>query len=437
MDPNCADSKDESVDVSVMSAPVVGEKRKLPMGIHEKGKKLWITKRDLTTSKQTWHGFATLNEAEAAYATERALQAEYKRQKAARSQTEIYAENNATYGNCSKLERDVANAFCEMDKAIEVMNDSVLADLCGFFDPHDTTLALPIQLKTAGKPVKSHPNTWMFNAVRGYCGMVVVCWRVDKQDGWVFDGSDLDDRKSKTLLITPSGVNAKLALSGATPLGMRALIAFLRDHVATNPDRFPSQAKSFFSWQFGGKAHNNLKERIGVYLYQTHVDAASDFPKAQGGSYDLIAGDGKLRLQFKTGRVEKGSNGYKVGSNGYKVSLCESAGKVDGKPTYRPYPTGAFDELVVYYFDWKANVAHVWRIPASELVARGYLRTYTQDGKQCLYVYKSKKCKDRKGNVQWTVAYYQSTTQPLGPFPAEAEAAAGHLLDDFRSGRKS
>ena len=122
------------------------------------------------------------------------MQAERKRQRATRPIEEIRAaENKATYGDNSNLERDVANAFAASDESIYVMNDSVRADLCGFFyKEEDETLALPIQLKTTAKQVEGNENAWRFKQVRGYTGMVVVCWRDDQKDGWVYDGATLD-----------------------------------------------------------------------------------------------------------------------------------------------------------------------------------------------------------------------------------------------------
>jgi hypothetical protein len=442
MDPNRTDSEDEEDDVSVATEPVVvGQKRSLPRGIKQRFKLFEVRKSDPTTRKEKNYSFATLKEAEEAYAAERELQArvqaERKRQRAARPIEEIKAENKSTYGNSCSLERDVANAFAASDESIYVMNDAVRADLCGFFygqEEGDETLALPIQLKTTGKHMKSSENTWLFKKVRGYKGMVVVCWRDDKKDGWVYDGTTLDDRKSEDLGVTPGGINAKLAINTdddstrATPLSLDGIVSRLRQLAERRRDRFPPRTKEYLSWEFSGEeAHNQLKERVGIHLHQTHVDGASDFPKAQNGSFDLVSGDWELRLQFKTACVRKGCAGL-------LVQLEESAGKVDGKRTWRPYHADAFDVLVVYRLDWKNKVAHVWRIPTSELVAHRYLTTDAQDGKQGLMVYTTPK--NMYGRDQWTFDHYKGT-QPLGPFPADAEAAAGRLLDDFRSGRKA
>ena len=194
-----------------------GGKRKLgdlPTGIrmHQKTQ-FRITVRDVVTSKKTSRTYKTLEEAEAAYAAERALQAEHKRQKAARPQAEIRAENLARHGNNSKLERDFATALHAADSKIETMNDSVLADSCGFFYDAEPQLALGIQLKVAEKPEKSNGSLWVFGNVNHYPRMPVVCWRADKQDGWIYDGTDLVERKRECLGVTPGGINDALAIN--------------------------------------------------------------------------------------------------------------------------------------------------------------------------------------------------------------------------------
>jgi hypothetical protein len=95
------------------------------------------------------------------------------------------------------------------------------------------------------------------------------------------------------------------------------------------------------------------------------------------------AGDGRRhRKQLKTARKQ-------AHTQGLRVNLRNSNGRIDTVPTYRPYDANAFDELVVYHFEWTTKLAHVWRIPAATLVDRGFLRTADQPGRQVLYVYTS------------------------------------------------
>jgi len=117
--------------------------------------------------------------------------------------------------------------------------------------------------------------------------------------------------------------------------------------------------------------------------------------------------------------------------SGLQLNLCESAGTVDGTRTHRPYDADAFDELVCYSFDWKAKRAHRWQIPVAKLIEMGYIRTDDWPGTMSLYVYT--RATDMQGTATWTFDYYKGTT-PIGNVPAEAEAAAGHLLDELRSG---
>ena len=313
----------------------------------------------------------------------------------------------AKYGGNCKLERTTAFEFNKTDCSIEVMNDSVVSDMCGFFYPYERTLALGLQLKVARRHRKDRRNTWAFSKVRGYERMPLVAWCVDTQSGWVFNGTTLNERKTTNLEITLGGINADLALSGPTPLSMNKIIEFLKgEHVAGNRDLFEPYKKEYLSWQFSGsKAHSHLKERIGIHLYMTHVDQLATFAKEQNGSVDVDAGkptDTLPRKQFKTACMVSGQYGL-------LVNLHEYAGRVDGKPTTRPYAADAFDELIVYYFDWAKDQAHWWRIKASVLAAKGYLRTATQDGKQGILVYMSTKRQSKYGRAPdtWTAARVQ------------------------------
>lgn len=396
------------------------------MGISKQCNRYRIIIHDVATDKYSAISFNTLGEAVATKVAERAKRAAHMRKvarKAARPQEELRDEHVATFGNNSMLERDFALQLHTAHDKIEVMNDSVVADVCGFFY-EDSTLALGIQLKVTKKPRK---NNWVFGHTKRYPCQPVVCWRTDMQDGWVFDGTVLDERDtdSGSLNITPGGVNAKLALSGEEPLKIDELIAFLKSaSVAGDRARFPPHTKEFLSWQFRGNAH--LKERIGLYL-EMQRDPDATFPDVQNGSFDLLAGDMVTRKQLKTAHIRK--NGHE--GSGFAINLRESAGRIHGKHTCRPYDAGVFDEVVVYYFDWTAKLAHVWHIPASKLVERGCLRTATQPGKTFMHVHFAEQKRSRNGRVPdtWTAVYYGGT-QPL-VLPAAATAAAGHLLTDL------
>jgi hypothetical protein len=414
-----------------------GGKRKrkddqLPTGIYKNKKQFMIVTRDVVTSKKTTRLFKTLEKAEAARAAERAKWAEHTRQLTARPQAEKRLDNLARSGNNCKLERTFAAALHAADEKIETMNDGVLTDNCGFFYDDNPKLALGIQLKVAETPKEGQENTWAFGHVNHYPGLLVVCWRADKKDGWIYDGTRLVERKTGNLDVTPGGKNAKLAINTddertrATPLPLESLVARLRE-LAADRERFPPRTKAYWSWRFGGKAHKQLKERIGLHLEELR-DPGATFPEVQAGSFDQLGGDGVTRRQLKTGRV-------RAGISGWHVHLDERAGTVDGKKTHRPYPAGAFDELVVYVFDWPTNTARVWRVPASKLVEKGYMRTATQTGVQGLLVYEFAERQSKSGPIPdtWTASFFEGVV-PL-VLPPEAEAAACHLLADLRSGR--
>jgi hypothetical protein len=309
------------------------------------------------------------------------------------------------------------------------MNDGVIADMYAhLYD--DRSLALGIQLKTTAGPAMGTKNTYRFVHVTGYWKMAVVCWMVDQNAGYLFDGTELHKRNIENLVITPGGENTALALSGPAPVGMDRVIECIEENIA----RFKSTTKEFLSWEFSGEKADQLKERVGLHQYMTNVDRLATFPQAQNGSHDLEAGDPTdllPRKQFKTACEVSGQSGL-------QLNLQESAGRVNGKRTYRPYTVGAFDELIVYNIDWQANQVHMWRIPASKLAEKGFLRTDTQDGHQGLTVYKSKKRQSKHGPPPdtWTAAYYKGM-EALCDLPQAAEEAAKKMLAELRSGKQS
>jgi len=398
---------------------------KVSAGVYKYDNHYTTFTRSVANGKKTSTTHKTLAAAQTAYAAERARWAAHSHRKAARPLVEKRADSIARNGRGLTTERDFARALTTASNKRgtphHVMNDSVRADTCLFAYADEPTLAMGVQIKTTRAP--HAPGQWVFASVRGYAGMPVVCWCVDKQSGWVFDGKWLDANNSRTATITLKGKYAKNALSGVKPIGIDAIAAFLE---SVAPEYVP-RTKAYMSWEFAGRSHQQVKERIGIHLHKTHFDAGSVFPDAQSSSYDQVAGDGTTRLQFKTACVF-------YDQPGLSVNLHESAGMVDGKRTYRPYAVGAFDVLIVYFFDWKAGRAHTWRIPASELQKRGYLRTGLHKGKTSVYVYTSTKRKHNTGGptCAWTVAYYEGTHALT--LPPEAEAAAGHLLRNIRAG---
>ena len=334
------------------------------------------------------------------------------------------AQNLATYGGSSDKERTFALALAEasekQDVRLDVMNDFVRADCCLF--PMDSpTLAMGIQLKTASKP--SWPNVWQFAAVTGYTGMPVVCWSIDQQSGWVFCGDWLDSNCKRMIYLKgPGGELAKNALSGPSPLGIDAIVRFLPS--ITN--RYKLSSKMQLSWDFRGAAYGFVKERIGVHLYHKHVDARAQFPRAQNGSYDLVRGaPTHARIQLKTARMRKGRTGF-------KMDLRENC----GGGSRRPYAASAFDELVAFSLDWDGKVAHMWAIPMSELIKRGFIRSDDGSclGKCVITVYMAHQLQRTLGRTPdtWTANYYQG---PVALELPDEASVVQHLLEEIRSGK--
>ena len=334
------------------------------------------------------------------------------------------AQNLARYGGSSDRKRAFALALAEasekQDVRLDVMNDSVRADCCLF--PMDSpTLAMGIQLKTASKPER--PNVWPFTAVTGYTGMPVVCWSIDQQSGWVFCGDWLDSNCKPTIRLRGAdGELAKNALSGPSPLGIDAIVRFLPS--ITN--QYKLSSKMQLSWDFRGAAHSLVKERIGIHLYHEHVDARAEFPRAQNVSYDLVRGaPTHARIQIRTARMRKGRTRF-------RIYLMEDS----GAGSRRPYAASAFDELVAFSLDWDEKVAHMWAIPMSELIKRGFIRSDDGSclGKCELTVYMSHQLRGTRGPKPdtWTANYYQG---PVALELPDEASVVHHLLEEIRSGK--
>ena len=177
--------------------------------------------------------------------------------------------------------------------------------------------------------------------------MVLILWRVDQQDGYVFDSEVLDRHTNIKFHVTVGGKNANLSMSGPTPLTMQKMIQFLE----TCADRDKGLTREDLSWDFASKTH--FQERCSIHLYKTNVDDTAEFPTTQQQSYDVIGKQG--RLQFKTARRDR---------NNFRVNMRRKSGSTNGKPQWCPYAKGDFDMLVVYHIDWKINIAHMWTFPS-------------------------------------------------------------------------
>lgn len=105
----------------------------------------------------------------------------------------------------------------------------------------------------------------------------------------------------------------------------------------------------------------------GIDAYRARFPGTFRWPDGQNTHVDQYEDD--VRQQFKTARKERGS---------IRMNLRTRNGRYDGKQISVPYPSDAFDELVVVYFH---TGVHFWKIPAHVLVEHGVLATDDQPGK--------------------------------------------------------
>ena len=341
--------------------------------------------------KQCWDWFDTLEEAREArqaYLEERA-EAKADARAAARANAPVNPDREANIakkgGNSAQERNFIINVFKREAKAqgfeVRVLNDSTRSDVCIKRSGED--LYLPIQVKTTQGVVSGRERTYQFQDTKGYGGMLVLCWIVGEERGWVFCGDWLD-KKAVNLRVThnPLKPDYRAALSharsGETPLGIDGLVWWLKTEWKSELAKYPRYNFKFLSWEFGGEAFNQAKERLAIHNYKKHLDQKASFPEEeQQGSYDLLDCNGD-RQQHKVARP-------KADGVGFGVSFHESAGKVNGAPTVRPYPEDAFEELVVAFID-PPNV-HFWTLSEATLDDCECFRTATCPGKQTLCVY--------------------------------------------------
>ena len=356
-----------------------------------------IKTKDPVTGVKNTVCFYTLKAARAGLKKEKARVAERKRVRDARTPEEKRAANLETYGGNCALERDALIKFKRFYPLFHISNDSTVQD--SLYGPD--VKKLPWQLKTAGGHVMGRPNQWRFAGVRGYADMPVVLWRVDKGDGWVFHGRDLDELeiKSDSIGVTPGGKYTEMAISGPEPLDAAGLVAFFDTLLTVFAAMLMTIEEG--SWNF--KSINYFKERVGMAQYMEHYDKGATFPAEQNGSYDLFGSD-LAKLQLKTATAREGQYGL-------YVHLYESAGRVDSKQTGRAYKVGSFEFLIVYWFDWDTNLAHCWIIPESDLIEHNLLKTETCEGKTSFYVYMSEEQQGECGLPAdtWAAKFYKGT----------------------------
>jgi len=317
------------------------------------------------------------------------------------------ARNLAKSGRTSDMERDVARAFVDAwteacgSSTAKVMNDNTKSDAIVRLTAEEDAWRR-LQLKTTSGNLKGSPNTWAFGRVTGYSGMLVVYWRCDKGDAWVFDGAKLDERGKLQLAVTPGKKNCKLALARCLNLAelVRYLAALARQG---NADLWPTVTEDEARNEFKSGKHE--REHLGIVAYKESFPGPRyDYPEGQGTHVDLVKvetrDDGTqvtTRQQFKTARERP------RGVSGFSCNLFTSAGRYEGKWGVQPYPEDAFDELVAVA--WVKNKAgkenaEFWVIPAEALRENGYLRSKSGDvpGKMVLQLHSLEIGKQPKQN---------------------------------------
>lgn len=351
------------------------------------------------------------------------------------------AGNVKLHGHNCAQERNVANEMVVSyvarfpDRRAFVCNDGTRADLAVEVEAC-SELYLPVQLKTANKATQS--NAWYFSNVRAYKGMPVVGWRVDNNDGWVWDGAWLNKRPSNVLGVTVNGVHVDESMHKRR-FDMDALVAFLgaaSEHLPT----WTRRAKDYLSWEFEDTNTRGFLERVTLHQYMVlHPKAA--FPSVQNGSADVMEEGKKVQLKHVSLRDGRAS--------GFQCNLHKSAGHRTRQPTYQSYAKGDFDVLVAMHVLWKHKKVLVWQISVDALA--DYLSDATTEGKQTIYLHMPEavrgqyelggaprvKGDGRRGELckaLWTRHHFVGV-QDLVAFPAEAEAAAvGHVAHFLEGG---
>jgi hypothetical protein len=236
-----------------------------------------------------------------------------------------------------------------------VMNDGTKADIAFHLDQTDDT-CIAIQVKTAIESKINH-NIWEFKEIKKYEGMMVVCIRRDKQDGWVFDGKVLIDIPTNTLSIGPLNKYGDYALSAVDAIDIKSLVSCL----IHNSSMYPTHSLETMRWNLG--SYELFMEMIGIRSYEHATKQVGFFPNSVGGRTDYIIGG--RHKQFKSARSTRS-----LGRAGVSCEMHRRNGSDNGKVTYTLYNEGDFDEAIIAYVDGKRGLVHFWEIPANVLVSK-------------------------------------------------------------------
>jgi len=348
------------------------------------------------------------------FPTEKEVKAAYDEYRAAKEQPKLDARaalaekrerDCEVYGNTCDQEREVCLEFDKGCKArglkAIVLNDGTLADVL-FANPADAArdAYLQLQFKTTATTVKGRDG-YQFIHVKGYEGMLVVCWVVDKRRAWVLDGTALHKRGKHNYKFTPGFKTESLAL--AKDLTMEALITFLSEG---DWEKYPRTTEAAARHNLPSESHQ--KELRQIEGYELHAPRRYEAPREQGGKYDraridvgvgvkvgfeigepgdkpvtlsltLVEKEVVVKLQHKWVRI----NGKAAGLH---CKLGTRDGKdASGKQLHRAYAKEDADEYVFCWEEPGTKKLHFWRIPSEALAAHGYFKKKT--GCESIYVY--------------------------------------------------
>ena len=321
--------------------------------------------------------------------------------------------------NCS-LERRVAwkiHEACVATGVLDciVLNDGTRADLA--VKLCSAKLYVGLQLKTTSGPLsKRQPNTWAFNHMHGYEGMLVVCWRGDQDDGWLCRGDD-----SRPEMWTFTLPKYKIAPMAIDPLVSSIVQLLSASH------GLDENSEEFLRWNVGTPSGVTEMRMFSTYCQWTSTQCR--FPADQNGTYDLIE-DSTNRLQFKHSRARW----FKSTSTGFDVHLTKKAGTVAGKKTVRPYDIGDFDALVVGHMDYERKLMFTWKIPSSKL--ERFFDTDAHSGIGSLVVhppdavrreYQLGPAPRKVANILWSSAYFVGVL-PIAEMSDDARRACASVI---------
>ena len=153
------------------------------------------------------------------------------------------------------------------------------------------------------------------------------------------------------------------------------------------------------------KCSYHAKEYRAIYTYfERFLGEPITWPSGQGTSVDFFSSVDR-ETQHKSAYVVRNAAGF-------QVRLTHKCGKDEnGKQLVDAYSEKDFKTLLVTYEDPDTNLLHAWRIPMSELVERGYVKTEDEVGKQTLWVHSTQVGQQPKQNAKkqvntWTCIYY-------------------------------